>query len=314
MKLCLPIFNFVFAENTIAADTEAAAFIPEVWAQTALGRLHSKCPMIGCVSRNYEDELASYGDTVYVPKRGTLVTNDKLPNTSVTLQNPSGSVVPCVLNNHKEVSFLVEDVAEAQSNSDIMEGYMGDGADAVAEDIEAMLTAHYADVDAANVITWDNSDSDAIKDTIKLARTKIVVEGKCPADEPRYLIIRDFGELLDCTHFTSRDYLDQSNIETGTVGTILGFNTKESGGCVYTVSPTQTHRLAFAHGAIALVTRRLPDPPNGTGAKGTTVTRDGVGLRVLYGYNMNYLGLQCTIDMLFGSCILRSEWLCEITE
>jgi hypothetical protein len=309
-RLYLPTFGFVFADvaDTIAADAEAAVFIPEVWAQRVLGRLHARCPMIGCVNRDYSAELAKEGDTLHIQKRGTLVTNDKTPNTSVTLQNPTGTTVPCVMNNHKEVSFLVEDVAEAQANVDIMDGYIQDGGDAIVEDIEALLTAHY--VDADHDIAWDGSDT--IREVIKEARTKIVVDSKCPDAEPRYLIVRDMGELLDCDQFTSKEYLDQNFIETGTVGMLLGFNVKESGKIVQTVSPSETQRIALARDAIALVTRALPAPPADTGVKASTVSQDGVGLRVLYGYNMNYLGMQVTIDILFGSCVLRSEWLANI--
>ncbi|TKJ37414.1 MAG: hypothetical protein CEE38_07890 [Planctomycetes bacterium B3_Pla] len=310
-QLTLPTFGFEFHEtaNTIAADTEAAVFIPEIWAQRVLGRLHARCPMVGAVLHDYKDEIAKEGDTVNVQKRGNLTTNDKTPNTTVTLQNPTATTIPVALDNHKEVSFLVEDVAEAQANVDIIDGYTRDGADAIVEDIEALLTAHYADAPAANVITWDSED---VLGTIMSARTKIVVDNKCPDAVKRYLIIKDMADLVGTTAFTSKEFLDQSFVETGTVGMIAGFNTKESGKIVTTTSPTAVHRIALAKEAIALVTRKLPDPPAGVGVKGGTVEQDGIGVRVLIGYSMDYLGLQATIDMLFGSGVLRAEWICDI--
>ena len=53
-----PGFEFHATASTIAADTEAAVFIPEVWANRVLGRLHARCPMIGCVNHDYSDEVA----------------------------------------------------------------------------------------------------------------------------------------------------------------------------------------------------------------------------------------------------------------
>jgi len=312
MFLTLPIFSYTFAEDTIAADVEAAVFIPEIWAQRVLGRLHSRCPMIGAVLHDYSDELSSEGATVHIQKRGTLSTNDKQANTAVTLQNPTATTIPCVMSNHKEVSFLVEDVAAAQANVKIIDGLIQDGADAIAEDVEILLAGHYADAD--NTVSWDNSTSATILATIMAARTDIVVDGKCPEVVKRYLLIKDMAELSGVTQFTSKEYLEQNFIETGTVGMIAGFNTKESGGLVETTSPTAVHRMAFAKEAIALVTRALPMPPAGTGAKGATIDVDGVGVRVLIGYNMNYLGLQATIDMLFGSAVLRSEWIVDVAE
>jgi len=308
-KLYLPIFNFVFSDtaDTIAHDTEAAVFIPEVWAQRVLGRLHSRCTMIGCVNHDYSEELAKVGATVHIQKRGTLVTNDKTANTSVTLQNPTATTTPCTLSKHKEVSFLLEDVAAAQANVEIMDGYIQDGGDAIVEDIEDLLTDHYADAD--HDITWDK---DAPFDVLMSARTKIVVDNKCPDAEPRYLIIKDFADLAGAENFTSKEYLDQNFIEVGTVGMSAGFNIKESGKIL--VSSGRTYRMAFARDSIALVTRALPAPPANTGVKSAMVQRDGVGCRVLYGYNMNYLGMQVTIDMLFGSCVLRSEWIACVSE
>lgn len=94
----------------------------------------------------------------------------------------------------------------------------------------------------------------------------------------------------------------------------MGFRVQESSQCIKTVSPTITHRLAFASEAIVLVTRRLPDPPAGSGAKGQTVTADGVGMRAISGYNMDYLGLQVTVDILFGTQIMRPEWVFELLD
>ena len=44
---------------------------------------------------------------------GALTVNDKAANTAVTLQTPDDSAVSVTLNKHKEVSFLIEDIARA---------------------------------------------------------------------------------------------------------------------------------------------------------------------------------------------------------
>jgi len=300
--------------NTIAADTEGAAFIPEVWANRVLGRLHARCPMIGAVTRDFSEDLASEGDTVHIQKRGTLTTYDKTANTSVTLQNPTATQVDCKLDNHKEVSFLVEDVAEAQANVSILDGYITDGADAIIEDIEDNLTDLYSS--AGTNVTWDTTDDESKLNSIIACRTAIVVDGEAPAMEPRYLIVRDSAvDFLGVTEFTSSDYVAGDRaIQSGEVGRIAGFTVKESGKIETSVSPSGTYRMALAQGAIALVTRRLPNPPANTGVRAATVSNDGVGVRVLYGYSMEYLGMQITCDILFGSCILRPEWLACLKE
>jgi len=296
--------------------TEAAVFIPEIWANRVLETIFGKNPTIGCVLHDYSEEVAKQGDTIHIQKRGALTSHAKLANTPVTLNNPLGSTIPVTLANHQECSFLIEDVAEAQANVSLIDGYTQDAARVISTDIEDSIVALYAEVDEDNVIPWDSTDGDTKLASIIAARTKIVVDNECPEAEPRYCIVRDSAvDFLDVDKFTSKEFLtNQNSLQTGTVGEILGFNVKEASRIVHTVSPTQVHRLVFAKESIALVTRKLPDVPAGIGAKSQTVTADGVGLRAIMAYNADYLGVQVTVDILWGVAVTRSEWLCELVE
>jgi hypothetical protein len=312
LKLSLPLFGYTFGiaspAATIAADTEAAVFIPEIWANRALGQLRAQTCMVGLSARDYEDSIASYGDTVNVQKRGTLVTNDKTPNTAVTLQNPTATTIPVVLDNHKEVSFLVEDVAEAQANLSVLDGYVEDGAIVLGEPIDVALLGEYANVAAGNVITLSAGIDE---DDFLAARTNMVITGKS-GNRPRYMVIRDLAEIITVDKFVSRDYTKDGSLEDAAIGKLAGFQIFENNNVIQTTSPSRTHRLYFVKGSICLVTRRLPNPPADTGVKSATIVEDGVALRVLYGYNMDFLGMQVTLDILFGTKILRSEWTGEI--
>lgn len=314
MNMYLPS-GFKFHEDTMGV-TQVAAFIPEIWAQSTLKNIYSKSAMIGSVSKDYQSEIAAKGDVVHVQKRGLLRSYEKTEGNPVTLQNPTGGTVPVTLTNHKEVSFLVEDVAEAQATPSILDGYTADAALVLAKDIEDNLTSIYADGRYAvvNDLDWDPTDGDSKLASMIALRTSMIVDGKLPEDAPRYCVIRDYADFLDVDKFVSKEFLTQDSIETGTVGKILGFNVKESSEIVTTVSPVRVHRLAFAQSAICLVTRQLPDPPVGSGAKGTTVTADGVGMRALLGYNMSYLGLQATVDILFGSQIMEPQFVFQLLD
>jgi len=296
--------------------TEAAVFIPEIWANRVLETIRAKNPTIGCVLHDYSEEVAKQGDTIHIQKRGAMTSHAKLPNTPVTMNVPSGETIPVTLANHQECSFLIEDVPEAQANTSLIDGYTADAAYVISTDIEDSITALYAEVDEDNVITWDPTSGATKLASIVAARTKIVVDNECPEAEPKYCIVRDSAvDFLDVDKFTSREFMTSpASLQTGTVGTILGFNVKEASRIVHTVSPTQVHRLVFAKESIALVTRKLPDVPAGIGARSQTVTADGVGLRATMAYNADYLGTQVTVDILWGVAILRPEWLCELVE
>jgi len=53
--------------------------------------------------------------------------------------------------------------------------------------------------------------------------------------------------------------------------------------------------------------RGLPEPPEGSGVKAATVRdpESGLVLRVLQAYNPSYLGVQVTIDALYGVAEMR---------
>ena len=320
-EFSLPVGLVSFADDDYLSDLnvkslahdetdEMGVFIPEIWAVRALGALRDNCVMTSLVVRDYENELATMGNTVNVQKRGALVTNDKDTHKAVTLQQPQADTVAVVLDNHKEVSFLVEDVGAAQANTDVIDGYIEDGAIAMGDTIDRSLLYHYlAAYNAGYTIdigaAFDNTDALA-------CRTALVIDGKS-GGRPRYLVVRDLAELLIVDKFISSDYVDRHAIEEGAVGKIEGFQVFEDANVYQTTSPTQVRRLAFVRGGLVFVTRRLPDPPADLGVRSATIVEDNVALRVLYGYNMSFLGTQVTMDILFGSKILRPEWVYDVS-
>lgn len=131
------------AKSTINR-TQIDSFIPEKVAYTAINKLTSYMNLAKTVYRDFEPEVASEGDTVKVPKFGTLSANEMSQTGQVTLQNPADDEVSISLDQHWEVSFLIRDVAKAMSKPKVLEGYVKNGAIALAEKIESKLAALYA--------------------------------------------------------------------------------------------------------------------------------------------------------------------------
>jgi hypothetical protein len=73
-------------------------------------------------------------------------------------------------------------------------------------------------------------------------------------------------------------------------------------------SPVTTHNLAFARDAIGLVVRRLPRPLPGTGAIAEYAELGNFGMRVTMSYQPNTLAQQFTVDVLYGSGVLRNSF------
>lgn len=285
--------------------TEAANFIPEIWAATALGALKANTVMARLVNRNFENVIQSSGDIINIPKRGTLSVNNKTANSTVTLQTPSSDVVQLTLNKHKEISFLVEDVARAQANQDIINGYVMDGMIAMAEQVDTDLLALYTGFSATPIDA--TSGSGGIAATTVAEARRVLNAAKVPQQE-RYIVWHEDAEaeLLDVEKFTSSDFGDNGDaVREAIMGRKYGFShfmdqqVPEATG--------EAKNLAFHRDAIVMATRPLPPPPENTGARAAVMQEDGFAVRVIYAYNPSYLGVQVTIDMLYGVAELRDN-------
>lgn len=286
--------------------TEAADFIPEIVAAEALGYLAANTVMIPLVNRDYENEIAQYGDTVNVTKRGNLSVNLKAANTATTKQTPSGDKFPVVLNRHAEITFLIEDPARAMSRPDILRGYVSDAVQVHAEAIDTYLLGFYSGFSTTPVDATGGSGG-VVAGTVTEAR-RIFNNARVPQAGRNIIWHPDAeAELLEEEKFTSSDFGDDgSAVREAFIGRKYGFNHLMSQ--LVVESSGEAKNLAFHRDALMLVTRPLPNPEDGMGVRSSVMSENGVGLRVLMGYNLDHLAYQCTIDILYGAAELRDEF------
>lgn len=290
----------------IRAGTEAAAFIPEIWAATALGALKANTVMARLVNRNFEDAVAQRGDTVNIPVRGALSVNDKAENTAVTLQTPSATTKQVVLNKHKEISILVEDVARAQANQNIIQGYIEDGMIAIAEQIDSDLLALYSGFSTTPIDATSGSGG-IVAATVTEAR-RLLNAAKVPMQGRNIVWHEDAEkELLDLEKFTSADFGDDgSAVREAHIGRKYGFSHFMDQ--QVKVATGECKNLAFHRDSMVLVTRPLPSIPDGLGARSAVMSEDGIGIRVVWSYNPDHLGVQVTLDVLYGVAEYRDPF------
>lgn len=282
----------------------AAAFIPQIWANTALEILRNKVVAAKLVTRDSDVAAFQVGDTLNIPYPGAFTANDKAANTAVTLQVPTATTTTVVLNKHKEASFLVEDAARATANQDLIARYMEAAVIPLAEQIESDILGLYSTF--TNSVGTSGTDLTAA--TIRLARKKLN-DNKAPQDG-RVMIVSDKDEIAILGDSALQNYFafsQASGVAEGSIGRLYGFDIYQSQ--LVPVVTTSTKNLAFHPGAIILAMRGLPDAPAGTGAQ-TSVVQDavsGLTLRVTMAYNAANLGVQVTVDVLYGVAKLRDE-------
>lgn len=281
--------------------TNHADFIPEIWAAQALGYLKANTVMVPLVNRDYSDEIAQDGDVVNISIRGGLTVRTKSAGGTVSSDTPTGTKQQITMT-HRYVSFLVEDVAEAQSRPDLINGYLGDGMAMIAEDMDSALLALYSGFSATPIDATGGITAAKVADA-----RRVLSVAKVPQANRHIVWHPDaVAKLLDVEKFTSADFGDPGTaIREAILGRKYGFNHFEDQ--LVPTASGECKNLAFHRDAMALVTRRLPDPPANTGVRAATMSEDGVGLRVLWGYNMTYLAIQVVIDIMYGAAELRDN-------
>lgn len=279
--------------------TEATGFIPEIWAAVALGALKANTVMLPLVNHDFENEFHKIGDILNIPRRGTLTVNDKAANTDITLQTPATDTIPLTLNKHKDVSFAVEDIAQAQANQDIIAGYVTDAMIALAHQIDDDILALYSGFSTTPLDARTGSGGVTVAKIIEAQR---LMNKALVPQEGRSIVWGEdaAAELLALNQFTNAQY-DPANataLQNATLGRKYGFThymdqrVPQTGG--------EVKNLAFHRNAIMFATRPLATPPDGHGVVTTTMSENGIGIRVMYGYSILKKAMVVSLDVLYG--------------
>lgn len=281
---------------------ELSNSIATVIAAQALGYLKANTVMARLVARNWDNEVATHGQVIKIPYGGSLSVNDKAADTVVTLQTPSDSAYTVTLNKHKEVSFLIEDIGRALAHPDWLSQYMSDGMAVLAEQIDSDLTGLYSGLSQSIDATTGLGEDD-----FREAR-RLLNAAKSPIGQ-RYAVLHEDAEYeaLGLEKVTNRDYAESlGSLAAGNfTGRFMGFDVFLDQKIA--VATSEAKNLFFQRNAFVLATRPLPAAPAGAGVIQRVMDEDGMGLRTTVSYNPDHLGVQVTIDVLYGVAELRDS-------
>jgi hypothetical protein len=282
--------------------TSVGDSIPTIVAAEALGALKANCVMSRLVARDWENEVASYGQTVTIPLRSAFTAQSKSADATVTLQAPTDSALSLTLNQHYEISFLFEDVARMLERPDQFAGWMADAVKVLAEKIDATLTGLYSGLSQTIDASAGLDESD-----FRNARRLLNV-AKAPMTD-RYAVLHPDAdyEALGIEKITNRDYAESLGqmAANSLIGRAFGFDIFMDQNV--TVATT-CKNLFFQKYAFVAAFRPMAIASPGLGVQQVTLNEDGIGLRVTRSYNPSYLGEQMTIDCLWGVAELRDAF------
>jgi hypothetical protein len=297
------------ATNAIGLG-EAANHIPTIIADKAVGLLPLDLPMARNVSKHTEwSGQFNQGQTLQIPKRGTLSVNDKTADTAVTVQTPSDDKVDVVLNKHKEVTFRVEDIVKTvdSNNIEIDEGYLADALQKLGEKVEEDLAGLATSLTGVTggLGTGGTDITDAV---LRQCRSGLSKQRAPKADRYIFLDEDQIDVILGLDKFVNAEkYGATRPVQEGELGRIYGFTIleehfSETSGS----SPLTTHNIAMHKDAIVLASRPMIRPMTND-VKVNYFEKDGIIYRILMTWNDSYLANQITIDTLYGVKVVRPE-------
>lgn len=206
-----------------------SAFIPEIWSAKLNTMLEKDCVMLQCVNRNYEGEIKNQGDKVKIITPAAVEIST-LDTNSITYKELTPTSMDLVIDQKKFFAFKINDVAQVQSNADIMEAHLTNAKNAIEEVQDAYLLSMHANVDENNIVGSDSAPIALSKSTIyeqfvklamKLKDANAVKAGKRP-----WVVINPLVEsyLLQSTEFIGANNVADETLREGAIGRIAGMD------------------------------------------------------------------------------------------
>lgn len=268
--------------------TTLAVDIPKIWGGKINDFYRAKLVMAKTFT-NRSDELADGGDTLYTPNLTEMSANAKAAATQVTLNNPTETKQDLVVNNHFEVSFLIEDkeAAQVKKSYTLQQRYMKNAAFTAAKKLEdAIATLFQGFSTSVGTTTVALSRANTLAAVSALETANADFSDATWYLHPKTLWV-DIGSID--AFALSLNTANANNLVTKQIApSILGRPV------VTSTRITKINTNADYCGALA-----VPDAIHWATAA-LPGQRDAYGVRMQASYIQEYLGTLVTCDILYG--------------
>ena len=214
------------SDNTTNAYS---AFIPEIWSQKLNSMLSKECVMLQCVNRNWEGEIKNQGDSVKIITPAT-VSVATLGSTNITYSELEPESTDLIIDQKKFFAFKINDVAQVQANTDIMEAHLENAKKAIEEVQDSYLLSMHANVETANIVGSDTSPVALDKTTIYQQFVKLALclknSNAVSATKRPWVVINPTVEsyLLQSSEFIGAHNVADETLREGAIGRIAGMD------------------------------------------------------------------------------------------
>ena len=206
-----------------------SAFIPEIWSQKLNYMLSKECVMLQCVNRNWEGEIKNQGDKVKIIQPADVKIST-LGTDTLEYKELEPTSTDLVIDQKKFFAFNINDVAQVQSNSDIMEAHLRNAKKAIEEVQDAYLLSLHSNVTEENTVGSESAAVSLDKTTIyskfvelalRLKNSDAVTAGVRP-----WVVINPTIEsyLLQSSEFIGAHNVADETLREGAIGRIAGMD------------------------------------------------------------------------------------------
>lgn len=297
--------------------TTNANAIPTVIAQEVLKLLPANLGLAKFVSRDVDwtgKDFASYGDTLTIVRPGSLTVQTKTPGTPMTTQNATADKISVVLNRHKYIDVLQEDITKLLQKPDLQQEYARNIAIKLGEEIESYLFSLHPSL--TKTTTFDGTNATTIENSFIAIRSKFA-RLKVAQGETKFAFLDTsiIDKLLTIEKYSRGDYIGNTEaVQLGAIRRIYNINIFESQLVPVTGSPVAYHNLALTKYGMVVVNRPMPLDGNGKGVVQTNLQDPATGLtmRLTESYSHGDLGVRFTMDLVYGGDICDVNQVFEI--
>ena len=231
--------------------TTSSVFIPEKWSTDIMRATEDNLVLANLV-HDYSGLVQDNGDTIHVPNLSNLTANDKVAGARVSFQAPTETNVDIALDQHKEASFMLEDITKVQANVDLNSEYTNKAGFALAKSIDSSLAAL-----AASFSQTKGTYNTAITTDVILDSIRLLDDANAPQDDRHFVMKpKTKRDIIDITTYVSNDFVNGRPVENGKLGALYGLSTYISTN-IYN-SSTNVNDMMFHRDAMGLALQKAP--------------------------------------------------------
>lgn len=290
---------------------------PEIWARESLMILQNTHVMANLVHRDFNNEIAQYGDTINTRKPDKFSVGS-LSNTitaSMTAAAATATPVQILLDKHQYVAFAITGRDQMTSIKNLIEEFMEPATIPLAQKIDDDLmntTDGLGDITTAGIskvnvaaTALSIADFAAVRKQLRSQQVPFTMTNR----QSKIHIVLGVEHEAQALQISEIVTANQSGINppavlTGFINTIYGMNIWADQGVPAGSTTTLPRSLCFHRNAINLTTRPMEQVGGEFGIRSSVVSKDGISLRVMQSYQHLQARWVMSFDILYGYKIL----------